>query len=210
VGVGLELGRLSDGGQAPPAGTPSGGWQQPQPWAQPGAQAPPAAPWQHAQQRPQPAVDRQPRRPGGLLLRTGFFPLAFLLHFFPPKASIDGGPPFDLRWGDNPLPGVPVGRHHVRVWFRYLFFGDCGVADGVIDVPPQGTFLEYRAPTWFVFSRGRFPALEQQQRASAAGAGPGGGAWHPDPTGRAEQRYWDGQAWTGHVVRGGQQGWDPV
>jgi hypothetical protein len=170
-------------------------------WGPPGGQVQPARP-QHAAQWQQP-------RPGGLLLRTGFFPLAFLLHFFPPKASIDGSPPFDLRWGDNPLPGVPSGRHHVRVWFRYMFFGDCGVADGVIDVPPQGMFLEYKAPTWFVFSRGRFPALEQQ-RAAAVGAGPGGGAWHPDPTGRAEQRYWDGQAWTGHVVRGGQQGWDPV
>jgi hypothetical protein len=170
-------------------------------WGPPGGQVQPAGP-QHAAQWQQP-------RPGGLLLRTGFFPLAFLLHFFPPKASIDGSPPFDLRWGDNPLPGVPSGRHHVRVWFRYMFFGECGVADGVIDVPQQGMFLEYKAPTWFVFSRGRFPALEQQ-RAAAVGAGPGGGAWHPDPTGRAEQRYWDGQAWTGHVVRGGQQGWDPV
>jgi hypothetical protein len=171
--------------------------------------------WQQAQQpiAPQPAVQPQPAQwqqpqPGGLMLRTGFFPLAFLLYFFPPKGSIDGSPPFDLRWGENPLPGVPPGRHHVRVWFRYMFFGECGVADGVIDVPPQGMFLEYKAPTWFVFSRGRFPALEQQQVVAAQAAG--GGAWHADPTGRADQRYWDGQAWTGHVVRAGQQGWDPV
>ena len=36
----------------------------------------------------------------------GFFPLAFLLHFFPPKVD-RRQPAVDLRWGDNPLPGVP-------------------------------------------------------------------------------------------------------
>ena len=55
--------------------------------------------------QPQPAAQWQQPQPGGLMLRTGFFPLAFLLHFFPPKGSIDGSPPFDLRWGENPLPG---------------------------------------------------------------------------------------------------------
>jgi hypothetical protein len=28
--------------------------------------------------------------------------------------------------------------------------------------------------------------------------------WYPDPEGRAEQRYWDGEQWTEHVQRGGQ------
>lgn len=44
--------------------------------------------------------------------------------------------------------------------------------------------------------------------ASAASASPA--AWHPDPTGRYEQRYWDGSRWTEHVSRGGQQFTDPV
>ncbi|KQQ94598.1 hypothetical protein ASF62_11050 [Leifsonia sp. Leaf325] len=34
--------------------------------------------------------------------------------------------------------------------------------------------------------------------------------WHPDPTGRFERRYWDGDAWTGHVWSAGQQGVDPL
>src|SRR5947207_15149834 len=29
------------------------------------------------------------------------------------------------------------------------------------------------------------------------------GGWHPDPSGRADQRYWDGERWTEHVVRNG-------
>ena len=35
-------------------------------------------------------------------------------------------------------------------------------------------------------------------------------AWHPDPTGRFELRYWDGALWTEHVTRNGEQSTDPV
>jgi hypothetical protein len=34
--------------------------------------------------------------------------------------------------------------------------------------------------------------------------------WFRDPTGRAEQRYWNGQAWTEHVARGTEQATDPM
>jgi uncharacterized protein YxjI len=33
--------------------------------------------------------------------------------------------------------------------------------------------------------------------------------WFPDPLGRHEQRYWDGQQWTEHVVSHGRQSVDP-
>ena len=33
-------------------------------------------------------------------------------------------------------------------------------------------------------------------------------AWQPDPTGRHESRYWDGNRWTEHVSDGGVQGTD--
>jgi uncharacterized protein YxjI len=35
-------------------------------------------------------------------------------------------------------------------------------------------------------------------------------AWHPDPTGRHQLRYWDGAAWTGHVSNNGIQASDPL
>jgi hypothetical protein len=35
-------------------------------------------------------------------------------------------------------------------------------------------------------------------------------AWHPDPLGRHEYRYWDGTAWTEHVSDQGQVGQDPL
>ena len=34
--------------------------------------------------------------------------------------------------------------------------------------------------------------------------------WHPDPTGRADQRWWDGRLWTDHVIRDGAQTTDEV
>ena len=34
--------------------------------------------------------------------------------------------------------------------------------------------------------------------------------WYPDPTGRYEARYWDGQKWTKHVSHYGAVGTDPV
>jgi uncharacterized protein YxjI len=33
-------------------------------------------------------------------------------------------------------------------------------------------------------------------------------AWHPDPSGRYQKRYWDGQKWTEHVANGPAQGVD--
>lgn len=33
--------------------------------------------------------------------------------------------------------------------------------------------------------------------------------WYPDPSGRFEFRYWDGETWTGHVSTGGESSWDP-
>jgi uncharacterized protein YxjI len=35
-------------------------------------------------------------------------------------------------------------------------------------------------------------------------------AWHPDPMGRHQLRYWDGAVWTEHVSNDGVQGKDPL
>jgi len=34
--------------------------------------------------------------------------------------------------------------------------------------------------------------------------------WYPDPTGQADQRYWDGNVWTDNVSRAGVQGTAPI
>ncbi len=35
-------------------------------------------------------------------------------------------------------------------------------------------------------------------------------AWHPDPSGRHQHRYWDGSQWTEHVSDNGTAATDPV
>jgi hypothetical protein len=51
------------------------------------------------------------------------------------------------------------------------------------------------------------PAPAVAERVAVAAADPD---WYPDPTGRYEQRYWDGSHWTEHVTVAGQQGVDPL
>jgi hypothetical protein len=51
------------------------------------------------------------------------------------------------------------------------------------------------------------PAADTSPAASstpAAASAPLAASWYPDPTGRHEQRYWDGTRWTDHVSTGGQ------
>ena len=52
------------------------------------------------------------------------------------------------------------------------------------------------------------PAAAPAEEAAPAEAGVPAG-WYADPSGRFELRYWDGQAWTEHVSRAGQQYTDP-
>jgi hypothetical protein len=153
-------------------------------------------------------------------IKTSFFPLAFLFAFFTPKASIDGGPAFDVGWGTTPIPGPP-GRHQVEVWMPYLFAPNMGRNGIVVDVAPGGAVqVAWRAP-WLVFLKGGISVGPAQGTAGAFSPGawavapqpapsasPGG--WHADPAGRHEQRYYDGQAWTEHVVDAGVQSTDPL
>ena len=40
--------------------------------------------------------------------------------------------------------------------------------------------------------------------------GTGTSGWFPDPSGRHQQRWYDGTAWTGHVADGGARADDPL
>ena len=51
---------------------------------------------------------------------------------------------------------------------------------------------------------------EPIERSDATSSESAAGAWHADPTGRFEQRYWDGESWTDHVANGGTRSTDPV
>jgi hypothetical protein len=51
------------------------------------------------------------------------------------------------------------------------------------------------------------PAASSTPPSAAVPSVPAG--WYADPSGRFEQRYWDGGTWTEHVARGGAQYTDP-
>ncbi len=51
------------------------------------------------------------------------------------------------------------------------------------------------------------PEPEPEPAPAAESTVPAG--WYADPSGRFELRYWDGNAWTEHVSRAGQQYTDP-
>ncbi|MGI8939378.1 MAG: DUF2510 domain-containing protein [Iamia sp.] len=53
------------------------------------------------------------------------------------------------------------------------------------------------------------PGATDPPAAPGAGADLGSSGWYPDPAGRYEHRWWDGQAWTGQVSRGGTAEIDP-
>ena len=172
-------------------------------------------------------------------IQASYFPLAFLLAFFKPKASINGGQPFPISWGTTPVPVAP-GRYQVDVWLPYLFFTTMGKNGAVIDVPAGGAVrVSWRSP-WLVFLQGKItvagpwplaegaPGSQAAPWAGGAGAGggswsggvptaqpvaaaaPGAGAWHPDPTGRHQHRWYDGAAWTDQVADNGANSTDPI
>lgn len=53
------------------------------------------------------------------------------------------------------------------------------------------------------------PAQEPQQQAAAQPESTVPAGWYADPSSRYELRYWDGNGWTEHVSRAGQQYTDP-
>ena len=163
-------------------------------------------------------------------LRCKIFPGAFLLYFCKPRYSINGSPEQICRWGENPIALQP-GRYHLRVWYRYIT-GPTNVGELVLDVPDgQAVRVVYKT-RWNVFLAGKLE-ITGAGYAGAPSAGPGAGpmpyahgqaatpqgahatqahqpGWHADPTGRHEQRWWDGHQWSPGVADRGVTANDPL
>ena len=140
----------------------------------------------------------------GIEVTAEYSPIAFGLAIVRPQLQLDAYDPVPWQWATGVLPVSP-GPHRVRCWFRWGLFAHGG--DSTLDVDvPEGALvrLSYKAPTWFVFLRGRWA-----HQGTTALPAPGSG-WHPDPTGRHALRYWDGSAWTAHVSTNGVASSDPM
>lgn len=168
-------------------------------------------------------------------VKTSFFFLAFLLYFFKPYVALDGNAA-PQQWGVTTIPVVP-GRYTVEAWVNYLIAPQMGRNGVVIDAAPGTvTRIRWKAP-WLIFLKGSISVTEVvplQGGAPVAGGLPMAGApgapfapgtpgapvspgaaaavggWYPDPAGRHEQRYHDGQDWTEHVTTAGVAGTDPI
>jgi hypothetical protein len=94
----------------------------------------------------------------GIHVNTSYHVLAFILAFFKPEVSIDGGQPYRVDWGDSFFP-APPGTHRVDVWFNYMIFGACGKGEALVEVPAAGAAaVRYKAP-WLVFMAGRMDVV---------------------------------------------------
>jgi hypothetical protein len=96
----------------------------------------------------------QPAPSTGVEITAKFFPLAFLLFFFPPTFVIDGQS-MKGQWRTPTPIALSAGRHQVKVYFRYLWFMDAGVGEVAVDVT-EGSLrrITYKVP-WLVFLPGR-------------------------------------------------------
>jgi hypothetical protein len=97
---------------------------------------------------------------GTLEIKTGFFPLAFLLFLCTPTIEIDGRPE-RRRWGTSTFEVAP-GSHRVKIYFAYLFKPECGANEVDVTVTENSTArIKYWMPPW-MFSRGSMK-VEQNQ-----------------------------------------------
>ena len=80
-------------------------------------------------------------------VKTGFFPLAFLLFLCTPTIEIDGVPE-KRAWGRSRFEVAP-GKHRVKIYFRYLFKPQCGANEIDVTVDEgQVASVKYWMPPW--------------------------------------------------------------
>ena len=88
---------------------------------------------------------------GTIKINAGFLFLQFLLYFFKPVVSIDGGEQRKIPWGESEH-SVSPGQHTVNIAISYFFGWQVSKGSATVDVGANQTAtLKYRAPmivTW--------------------------------------------------------------
>jgi hypothetical protein len=83
---------------------------------------------------------------GTIKINAGFLFLQFLLFFFKPVVSIDGGEQKKVAWGDSEH-SVSPGPHTVNIAISYFFGWQVSKGSANVDVGANQTVtLKYRAP----------------------------------------------------------------
>jgi hypothetical protein len=88
---------------------------------------------------------------GTIKIDAGFLFIQFLLYFFKPVVSIDGGERKKIPWGESEH-SISPGRHTVNMAISYFFGWQVSKGSATVDVGAnQNVTLKYRAPlvpTW--------------------------------------------------------------
>ncbi|MDQ6805298.1 MAG: hypothetical protein M3065_10110 [Actinomycetota bacterium] len=83
---------------------------------------------------------------GTIKINAGFLFLQFLLYFFKPVVSIDGGEQNKIAWGESEH-SVGPGQHTVNIAISYFFGWQVSKGSATVDVGSNQTVtLKYRAP----------------------------------------------------------------
>jgi hypothetical protein len=125
-----------------------------------------------------------------------------------PRFRIDGGPEGMLAgWRPTRIPVEP-GWHRVEIWIVWTIYKQAGLTALDVNVPPEGVRVSWRSPT-AAFAKGQvtieppgaepYDTLPLPTGAPMAAVGASPAAWHPDPSGRHQYRWWDGSTWTSSV-----------
>jgi hypothetical protein len=95
----------------------------------------------------------------GVSAHTKFYWFNFLLAFFKPSISVDGGTPTRGSWGASFFP-LPPGHHSIRCYVSYLWYRHMGDSTIEVTVPSDGVVaVQWRAP-WLVFLAGKWKTVE--------------------------------------------------
>jgi hypothetical protein len=138
-----------------------------------------------------------------------------------PRFRIDGGPEGQLPGWRPARVAVEPGLHRVEMWMVWTIYKQAGLSGVDVQVPPEGVRVSWRSPS-AAFAKGKItiepPGNEPFDVVplptglpvtdAAAGASPA--AWHPDPSGRHQFRWWDGTQWTTSVSDNGVVGEDAL
>ena len=145
-------------------------------------------------------VVRIPVAPGRHQLRA-YVPYLFFRYMGDATTTVDVGPgqAVQASWSAPWLAFLPGS------WKLAGAAAGTGPAFGAGSAASAGAFGAGAAPGAPAFTTAAAPAA-----AGAVGTTSPAAAWHPDPTGRHQLRYWDGGTWTAHVSDGGVAATDPV
>ena len=85
----------------------------------------------------------------GIEVKTGFFPLAWILFFCTPVIEINGQKN-SKKWGTHYFELEP-GEYTVKIYFPYIFKPECGANQIKVDLKEgEQRKISFRMPPWML------------------------------------------------------------